>query len=116
MEKIDIGEPEGPRTIVSGLVKFVAREELVGRHVIVLANLKPRNMRGIKSAGMLLCASDADHAVVEPLGPPARAVIGERVWAGKDASLFLDHVPATPNQVSTCVAGIDIPRTCACLN
>jgi aminoacyl tRNA synthase complex-interacting multifunctional protein 1 len=50
VEKIDVGEPE-PRTIVSGLVKFVPLEEMQGRMVVVIANLKPRNMRGIKSAG-----------------------------------------------------------------
>lgn len=38
--------------------------------VVVLCNLKPRNMRGIKSFGMLLCASDEAHENVEPLLPP----------------------------------------------
>lgn len=41
-----------------------------GRSVVVLANLKPRNMRGIKSHGMLLCASNDAHDAVEPLRPP----------------------------------------------
>lgn len=36
----------------------------------MLANLKPRNMRGIKSQGMLLCASNDAHDAVEPLRPP----------------------------------------------
>lgn len=38
--------------------------------MVVLCNLKPRNMRGIKSFGMLLCASDEAHENVEPLLPP----------------------------------------------
>ena len=38
---------------------------LQGRLVVVLCNLKARNMRGVKSFGMLLCASDASHENVE---------------------------------------------------
>ncbi len=49
---------------------------------MVICNLKPRNMRGIKSHGMLLAASDEPHLVVEPLVPPADAKPGERVWFG----------------------------------
>ncbi|RMZ53286.1 hypothetical protein APUTEX25_005275 [Auxenochlorella protothecoides] len=96
VESIDLGEEGGPRTIVSGLVKFVPREELEGRQVVVLANLKPRNMRGIKSAGMLLCASNSEHTEVEPLLPPEGAQVGERVWFG-DASEQAEA--AQPNQV-----------------
>lgn len=56
IEKIDVGEPE-PRTIVSGLAKFVPIEEMKGRMVVVLCNLKPAKLKGIMSAGMVLCAS-----------------------------------------------------------
>lgn len=56
VEKIDLGEAE-PRTVVSGLAKFVPLEELQGRHVAVLCNLKPAKMRGVESQGMLLCTS-----------------------------------------------------------
>lgn len=61
VEKVDCGEEGGPRTIVSGLAKFCTIEELMGRNVVVLANLKPRALVGILSAGMLLCASNEDH-------------------------------------------------------
>jgi len=57
VEKIDLGESNGPRTIVSGLVNFVPLDEMKNRLVIVLANLKPANLRGISSHGMVLCAS-----------------------------------------------------------
>lgn len=50
------GEAE-PRQIVSGLVQYVPIEEMKGRNVVVLCNLKPAKMRGIESAGMVLCAS-----------------------------------------------------------
>lgn len=80
VEKIDIGEPE-PRTIVSGLVKYVPIEEMQDRLVVVLANLKPANMRGVKSAGMVLCASAGEPAVIEPLMPPVGSKPGDRIMA-----------------------------------
>lgn len=56
VEKIDLGEVE-PRTVVSGLAKFVPLEDLQDRLVAVLCNLKPAKMRGVESQGMLLCTS-----------------------------------------------------------
>lgn len=78
VEKVDCGEAE-PRTIVSGLVKYVPKEALVGRSVIVLCNLKPRSMRGVTSFGMLLCASNDEHSVVDPLAAPDGAAPGEMI-------------------------------------
>lgn len=46
VSRIDLGEEDGPRTIVSGLVGHVDPAELSGRHVVVLANLKPSNFKG----------------------------------------------------------------------
>eukprot|EP01025_Chloroclados_australasicus_P038023 TRINITY_DN3892_c1_g2_i1.p1 TRINITY_DN3892_c1_g2~~TRINITY_DN3892_c1_g2_i1.p1 ORF type:complete len:228 (-),score=21.85 TRINITY_DN3892_c1_g2_i1:270-953(-) len=79
VEKIDVGEDE-PRTIISGLVNFVSLEDMLDRRVVIIANLKARNMRGIKSHGMVLCASDEAHENVEPLMPPEGAEIGERIF------------------------------------
>ena len=47
VEKVDLGagEEEGPRTIVSGLVKFCEESDLLGREVVVLCNLKPVSMK-----------------------------------------------------------------------
>ena len=70
-----------------------------GSNVIVLANLKPRNMRGIKSNGMLMCASDASHETVELLTAPEGSVPGERVWFGSEDEKNLQSEPATGNQV-----------------
>lgn len=56
VEKIDLGEVE-PRTVVSGLAKFVPLDDLQDRFVAVLCNLKPAKMRGVLSQGMLLCTS-----------------------------------------------------------
>ncbi|NXX97877.1 SYYC protein, partial [Centropus bengalensis] len=80
VEKIDVGEPE-PRTVVSGLVQFVPREQLQDRLVVLLCNLKPQKMRGVESQGMVLCAcSLGEPRRVEPLDPPAGSCAGERVY------------------------------------
>ncbi|XP_039293348.1 tyrosine--tRNA ligase, cytoplasmic-like [Nilaparvata lugens] len=80
VEHIDLGEEE-PRTIVSGLVKYVPIEEMQDRMVVVLCNLKPAKMRGVESQGMVLCASveEGDTKCVEPLLPPAGSAAGDRV-------------------------------------
>eukprot|EP00339_Tiarina_fusa_P013680 CAMPEP_0116996696 /NCGR_PEP_ID=MMETSP0472-20121206/410_1 /TAXON_ID=693140 ORGANISM="Tiarina fusus, Strain LIS" /NCGR_SAMPLE_ID=MMETSP0472 /ASSEMBLY_ACC=CAM_ASM_000603 /LENGTH=428 /DNA_ID=CAMNT_0004695391 /DNA_START=9 /DNA_END=1296 /DNA_ORIENTATION=+ len=77
-EEIDVGE-DAPRQIASGLRPFYKQEDLDGRRVVVLCNLKARNLVGFPSHGMVLCASNADHTAVETMEPPADAKIGERV-------------------------------------
>jgi methionyl-tRNA synthetase len=54
--KIDIGEAE-PRTIVAGIAKAYEAEKLIGRKVVIVANLHPRKLRGIESNGMIVAAS-----------------------------------------------------------
>ncbi|KAM7253048.1 hypothetical protein ACFE04_008889 [Oxalis oulophora] len=76
VEEIDVGESQ-PRTVVSGLVKYIPLEEMQERMVCVLCNLKPASMRGIKSQAMVLCASTEDK--VELVEPPKSAIVGERV-------------------------------------
>lgn len=80
VEKIDLGDPAGPRTIVSGLANYVSLEEMQDRLVVVLANLKPANLRGIQSHGMVLCASvEEPTKKVEPLKPPTDSGAGDKV-------------------------------------
>ena len=76
VEEIDVGE-DTPRTIISGLVKHVPIDQMKDRMVVVLANLKPQNMRGVKSNGMVLCASTPEK--VEPLTPPEGSKPGDKV-------------------------------------
>jgi len=54
--KVDIGEAE-PRTIVAGIALAYHPEDLVGRKVVVVANLQPRKLRGIESKGMIVAAT-----------------------------------------------------------
>ncbi len=65
--QIDVGE-ETPRTIVSGIAKYYTPEEMVGKQVIVVTNLKPAKLRGIESQGMILCAEDenGELALITP--------------------------------------------------
>jgi methionyl-tRNA synthetase len=56
---IDIGEPE-PRSIVAGIAEAYQPEQLVGRKLCVVANLEPRQLRGIPSNGMIVAASLED--------------------------------------------------------
>ena len=77
-EEIDVGE-DAPRQIASGLKPFMNPEDLEGRKVLVLCNLKARKLVGFPSHGMVLCASNADHTEVKLVAPPVDAKIGERV-------------------------------------
>ena len=56
--EIDLGFEK--RTIVSGIAMHYKPEEIIGKQVVVVANLAPRKMRGIESNGMILMAEDAD--------------------------------------------------------
>ena len=58
--KLLLDDGEGERQIVSGIAKWYAEEELIGKKVIVVANLKPARLRGVESNGMLLAADAAD--------------------------------------------------------
>eukprot|EP00285_Hemiselmis_virescens_P012786 CAMPEP_0173399430 /NCGR_PEP_ID=MMETSP1356-20130122/44890_1 /TAXON_ID=77927 ORGANISM="Hemiselmis virescens, Strain PCC157" /NCGR_SAMPLE_ID=MMETSP1356 /ASSEMBLY_ACC=CAM_ASM_000847 /LENGTH=849 /DNA_ID=CAMNT_0014359143 /DNA_START=55 /DNA_END=2604 /DNA_ORIENTATION=+ len=79
VEQIDVGDPEGPRTVISGLANFIPIDEMVGRTVAVVCNLKPAKMRGIESFGMVLCGSDEAKTKVELLEPAEGSVPGERL-------------------------------------
>ncbi|EED87384.1 predicted protein, partial [Thalassiosira pseudonana CCMP1335] len=77
-EEIDVGEEE-PRLIASGLRPYMSAEDMEGRLVLVLCNLKERKLAGFPSHGMVLCASSEDHSQVKLVSVPVEAKIGERV-------------------------------------
>jgi methionine--tRNA ligase beta chain len=62
--KIDLAEEAGPRQILSGIAKWYAPEDMVGKQVVVVANLEPRMMMGLESQGMLLAAHGEDGSAV----------------------------------------------------
>jgi len=63
---IDAGEE---RQIVAGIKAHYTREELVGKKIVIVANLEPRTLRGITSHGMLLAASSEDKSAVVLISP-----------------------------------------------
>ena len=95
-EEIDVGE-ETPRQIASGLVAHYSLEQLKNRYVIVVCNLKPRNLVGFKSNGMVMCAvktNDDGTEKVELLTPPIGSKPGDRV-TGQN----LTGEPLSANQI-----------------
>jgi len=79
VENIDIGEPAGPRQIVSGLREHYKLEEFEGRKLLVVANMKPAKLVGVESSGMVLCAKNPESNIVELLDVPSDLVVGDRV-------------------------------------
>ncbi|KAJ7250881.1 hypothetical protein B0H12DRAFT_1019064 [Mycena haematopus] len=93
VEQIDIGEEAGPRTVVSGLVNYIPIEQMRDKYLVAVCNLKPANMRGVKSYAMVLCATSKDgkDAGIELIQPPANSKPGDRVYFDGDA--FADATP-----------------------
>jgi len=61
--KVDLGEKK-PRQIVAGLRKHYKKEDLLGKMIVVVSNLKHAKLRGAESQGMLLAADDSKHVVI----------------------------------------------------
>jgi methionyl-tRNA synthetase len=74
---VDAGE-ENPRTIVSGIALHYQPEEVIGKQVVLVANLAPRKMRGIESQGMILMAEDATGKLVF-VSPETKVTSGAEV-------------------------------------
>ncbi|MEA1960570.1 MAG: methionine--tRNA ligase [Bacillota bacterium] len=75
VSRIKLGEEE--RTIVSGIAPWYTPDEMVGKKVVVVANLKPTKLRGVLSEGMILAASTEDHSKVQVL-----TLEGDQIQAG----------------------------------
>ncbi|MDW5265340.1 MULTISPECIES: methionine--tRNA ligase subunit beta [Acidobacteriaceae] len=72
--EVDLGYEK--RQILSGIAQWYTPEELIGRNIVVIANLAPRKMRGLESHGMLLAASHGED------GKPVLATFGEDIALG----------------------------------
>jgi methionine--tRNA ligase beta chain len=79
-EEIDVKDADGTlRPVVSGLRAHYSLEEMEGRLVVVVCNLKEAKMQGFMSRGMVLAAKGPDGSKVELIDPPAGAEVGELV-------------------------------------
>jgi methionyl-tRNA synthetase len=74
--KVDLGGGE-TRQVVSGIKQWYAPEQLVGKSVILVANLAPAVLRGVESQGMVLAASSGDQVIL--LSPEKDAAPGSKV-------------------------------------
>ena len=72
--EVDLGYER--RQILSGIAQWYTPEELIGRRIVIIANLAPRKMRGLESHGMLLAASEGED------GKPVLATFGEDIALG----------------------------------
>jgi methionyl-tRNA synthetase len=76
--QLDVGEL-GKRQIVSGIALHYTPEQLVGRQIVIVANLKPAKLMGVESRGMLLAASTEGDEVLALLSPDKPISAGARV-------------------------------------
>ncbi|MEK7630341.1 MAG: methionine--tRNA ligase subunit beta [Patescibacteria group bacterium] len=75
--QVDLGAEIGKRQILAGIIKDHPPETLIGREIIVVANLEPRKLMGFESQGMLLAASDGEAVVLlepEKETPPGATI------------------------------------------
>ncbi len=75
--QVDLGGEQ--RQIIAGLRGYYEPEALVGKQIIVVANLAPRKMRGLESQGMLMAATSDDQSQVIILTPDSEIAPGSRV-------------------------------------
>ncbi len=74
--EVDLGPDFPRRQILSGIAEWYTPEELLGRRIVIIANLAPRKMRGLESHGMLLAASSGDNT------KPILTTFGEAIALG----------------------------------
>ena len=77
--QVDLGEKLGTRQILSGISQHYPPETLVGRRIVVVANLKPATLMGLESHGMLLAGSTEDNSMLAILEPSESLPLGSTV-------------------------------------
>ena len=77
--QVDLGEKLGKRQILSGISQFYTPESLIGKKIVVIANLKPAKMMGEESQGMLLAASTDDGTALTIIQPSTDIAEGSTV-------------------------------------
>jgi methionyl-tRNA synthetase len=77
--KLEVETGSGSRTIVAGIAEHYAVDELVGKNIVLLANLEPVRIRGVESHGMLMAALDAQTGNVVLLTPERQVAPGSKI-------------------------------------
>jgi methionyl-tRNA synthetase len=76
--QVDLGE-HGKRQILSGIAQYFTPEALIGKRIVVVANLKPATLMGLESQGMLLASSTPDGSMLTLVQPEADIPLGSQV-------------------------------------
>jgi methionyl-tRNA synthetase len=76
--QLDVG-PLGPRQILAGIAQHYQAESLIGRKIVIVANLKPATLMGQESQGMLLAGSSPDGSMLAVLSPEHDLPAGSEV-------------------------------------
>jgi methionine--tRNA ligase beta chain len=91
-EEIDVGDVDGSfRPVASGLRQFYSAQDLLGKKVLLVCNLKESKFQGFMSFGMVLAAKSLDGNKVELVAPPIESKVGERVFISDG-----NHTPLIP--------------------
>ncbi len=61
--RVDLGEQEDERELVAGVREHYTEDELLGKKIVMIANLEPREVRGVMSEGMILAADDGTNPI-----------------------------------------------------
>jgi len=77
--QVSLGEKLGRRQILAGIAQFTSPEALIGKRIIVVANLQPATLMGLQSQGMLLAVQNEDSSKVEVIQPPEGFEPGARI-------------------------------------
>jgi len=77
--KLEVALGEERRTVVAGIALHYSPEELIGKKIVIVANLQPTKLRGVLSEGMILAASDSDGLGVLTLDPGKNVSSGSKV-------------------------------------
>ena len=93
-EDIDIGDSE-PRKVVSALREYYTSDELIGKKVVVLCNLKEAKFQGVLSTAMVLAAKNSLGDKVELVHAPNECVVGERIFLDGYKDLSVTPWPST---------------------
>jgi methionyl-tRNA synthetase len=98
--KLDCGEAD-VRIVTAGLVKYYSPEDLTGRSVLMLANLKPVEMRGVLSQGMVLVCEKRNKLELLDAGDaaPGIRVEVESQAAAQDGEISIDLFKAAPLRI-----------------
>lgn len=117
-EEIDVGEETGVRQIASGLRPHFTLEQMQGQRLLVVSNLKAKNLVKFKSHGMVLCAAkridEDDTELVEFIEPPENAKIGEIItFEGLPAPSPLSASQVEKKKIfATCMTGMKTTDEC----